>query len=227
MSCSNSWTSTQTAARSRVRDARSASIGRGCAEPNDFRSRRTACFRLSRACLSPRSLHSSAASLSRERGSPGGIARTASKARSLRPETSITCPAARAWNPPSRTSSKDVIGDASASDEFTLLSRNRLLADYQSSLTNPTAKCRLGPPPAQAADARRGDRCLQRPPFAGNESAPHAQEATPGWRRSNSTDAAARFLVEAARRKARHGGEFLARGRGETASHPAGCSRAR
>src|SRR5262249_48184375 len=109
-------TSTATSVRLRITDARSVTIGREYRELNDFRSLTRACLRLSRACLSLRSLHSRAANFSRERGSPGGIARTASRARSLRPNTSTTRPAARTWNPPSRTSSKDFIGDASASD---------------------------------------------------------------------------------------------------------------
>src|SRR5262249_38834759 len=142
-------TSTATSVRLRITDARSVTIGREYRELNDFRSLTRACLRLSRACLSLRSLHSRPASFSRERGSPGGIARTASRARSLRPKTSTTCPAARAWNPPSRTSSKDFIGDASASnrralnpdaDQFTPPSRNPLRADYRQSVAQKDLK---------------------------------------------------------------------------------------
>src|SRR5262247_3069780 len=87
-------------------------MGGGWTEPNAVLSLEIADFRLSCACFSPRSLHSSAASLSRERSSPGGKAKMASKARSFRPGTSTERPAVRAWNPPSRSSSKEAMADS-------------------------------------------------------------------------------------------------------------------
>src|SRR5262249_2132451 len=106
--------------RSRATYPRSEMMGGGWREPNACLSREIADFRLSRGCLSPRSLHSSPANLSRERSSPSGKARTASKARSFRPGTSTERPAARAWNPPNRASSKEVMPDMSAWDRFAL-----------------------------------------------------------------------------------------------------------
>jgi hypothetical protein len=63
--------------------------------------------------------------------------------------------------------------------------------------------------------------------FAGDESSPYVQEAAPRRLRSNSADAAAQVLVEAAREEARHDLELRVHGRRKMASHPAGRSRAR
>src|SRR5262245_56347594 len=70
-----------------------------------WRSFISACFRLSRACCSPRSLHSRFASLSRECVAPAGSAKMASNARSFWPRRStISPPARRSSKTPNRVS---------------------------------------------------------------------------------------------------------------------------
>jgi hypothetical protein len=80
-----------------VTDWRFATSGIDDAKLSDRRRRNKACFRLSRACRSPLSPHSSVASFSREQGTPGETARYPRRAQSFRPDSSMR------WSAPHRT----------------------------------------------------------------------------------------------------------------------------
>jgi hypothetical protein len=82
-------------------------------------------------------------------------------------------------------------------DEFTLLSLNRLRADYRPSLRNSTAKSGFGGPRRELAQGA-ATAAVRRSPLQVVKVLHMRKEATPRRCRSNSADAAAQVRLEAA-----------------------------